>query len=397
MALLKVRDECTKLIGYQFLNSHICLVITSIQLLVCCWAVAQHVNSYMNHSKILKCDFLEGSLPLEAVDAVIFDIRLFHYLWGIRGCVAEYLDGGFGRLLWCVSHCLTLVFSIPVTFLHHPKPCLFWPLLLQQSAYGICLLVLLLAALPRIVVVLAAPQAAPLIPILFYLVGTTLNFFHLYVYWHWYWHVSAMWNSVVRVKFGQRLENANNRSRRDKPRTPKEEIDDAVLHYVPGTQQNHIGENHVEQKIILPPPSTVPPPSHPYSSPPSHHPPPIIHRRSSSDHPTPSRKLLPLHPNHPPPPHNHYRRHHPRPRHIYRSEDEDYSEGEEYDDDSDLDSIQDLGLPTPPPPIFATRLTSESWENQRLRPSGRRQLPETPDLPKHGELPQIFSIPRANV
>ncbi|EGT34103.1 hypothetical protein CAEBREN_25124 [Caenorhabditis brenneri] len=204
----------------------------------------------MYHSKILKCDFLEGSLPLEAVDAVIFDIRLFHYLWGIRGCVAEYLDGGFGRLLWCVSHCITLVISIPVTFIHHPKPCLFWPLLFQQSAYGICLLVLLLAALPRIVVVLAAPQAAPLLPIIFYLVGTTLNFFHLYVYWHWYWHVSAMWNSVVRVKFGERLENANNRSRRDKPRTPKEEIDDAVLHYVPGTAQNHVQTNHIQQNHV---------------------------------------------------------------------------------------------------------------------------------------------------
>lgn len=49
----------------------------------------------------------------------------------------------------------------------------------QQSAYGVCLLVLLLAALPRIVVVLAAPQAAPLIPILFYFLGTALNFFHV--------------------------------------------------------------------------------------------------------------------------------------------------------------------------------------------------------------------------
>ena len=62
-----------------------------------------------------------------------------------------------------------------------------------------------------------------------------------------------MWNSVVRVKFGQRLENANNRSRRDKPRTPKEEIDDAVLHYVPGTkplEQNHV--NHVENHVLEP-------------------------------------------------------------------------------------------------------------------------------------------------
>ncbi|EPB70968.1 hypothetical protein ANCCEY_09933 [Ancylostoma ceylanicum] len=52
----------------------------------------------MERSQILRCDFLEGTLPLEAADAVIFDVGLFHSLWGIRGCVAEYLDGGFGRL-----------------------------------------------------------------------------------------------------------------------------------------------------------------------------------------------------------------------------------------------------------------------------------------------------------
>ncbi|CCD68047.2 L-serine-phosphatidylethanolamine phosphatidyltransferase [Caenorhabditis elegans] len=379
MALLKVRDECTKLVGYQFLNSHICLCISLIQLLVCCWAVAQHVNSYMTHSKILKCDFLEGSLPLEAVDAVIFDIRLFHYLWGIRGCVAEYLDGGFGRLLWCVSHCLTLVFSIPVTFISHPKPCLFWPLLFQQSAYGICLLVLLLAALPRIVVVLASPQAAPLIPILFYLVGTALNFFHLYVYWHWYWHVSAMWNSVVRVKFGQRLENANKRSRRDKPIVPKEEIDDAVLHYVPANkpteQQNHVQHNHISQNGIQQPKVILPPPN-PYNTAPTHY-----RRRSSTE----------AHRYHPPrQPRSSAPTHHRVPADYPSDEEDDYDDTE--GDDADIDD-----LPTPPPPIYAVRLTSDSWENQMSRPSGRRRLPATPNLPKHGELPQIFNIPHANV
>ncbi|CAI2308008.1 unnamed protein product [Caenorhabditis sp. 36 PRJEB53466] len=363
----------------RFLNSHICLVIAMLQLLVCCWAVAQHVNSYLMHSKILKCDFLEGSLPLEAVDAVIFDIRLFHYLWGIRGCVAEYLDGGFGRLLWCVSHCLTLIFSIPVTFLSHPRPYLFWPLLFQQSAYGICLLVLLLAALPRIVIVLAAPQAAPLVPILFYFLGTALNFFHLYVYWHWYWHVTAMWNSVVRVKFGERLVNANNRSRRDKPMVPKEEIDEAILHYVPGERppdQNHVDAR--PPKVIIPPN-----PSQPVRSPPQS--PPQSNRNRRRRHSSPEvpkqtscRKLLP----------NQSSSSRPR---VYLSEEEDDDETDG-GDEADVDE-----LPSPPPPIYATRLTADSWENRRLRAPGRRHLPQTPDLPKHGELPVLFNIAHANV
>ncbi|PIO69963.1 homeobox domain protein [Teladorsagia circumcincta] len=82
---------------------------------------------------ILHCDFLEGSLPLEAADAVIFDIGLFHSLWGIRGCVAEYLDGGFGRLVWCVTHIISLTVSLPFAFVSRPRPCFLWPLLIQNK------------------------------------------------------------------------------------------------------------------------------------------------------------------------------------------------------------------------------------------------------------------------
>ncbi|CAD6184538.1 unnamed protein product [Caenorhabditis auriculariae] len=321
MALLKVRDECTKLVGHRFLNSHICLCISLVQLLVCCWAVAQHANSYIVYHKILKCDFLEGSLPLEAVDAVIFDVRLFHYLWGIRGCVAEYLDGGFGRLAWCISHSTSLLFSLPVAFISHPRPCYFWPLLVQQSAYGICLLILLLAALPRIVVLLAAPYAAPLAPILFYFFGTSLNFFHLYVYWHWYWHVSSRWNSVVRVKFGERLMNANNRSRRDKPLQPVV-VDDAVLHYVPQ-----------ETTSPLPPP-------------------PPLHRRSTTS--------------------------------LFEGLPRVFTPLEEADEP--LEESEEM---SPPPHVFATRVPL-------VQGRVRRQLPPTPNLPMHGELPR-FPIRRSRL
>ncbi|VDK46252.1 unnamed protein product [Cylicostephanus goldi] len=81
--------------------------------------------------QILRCDFLEGSLPLEAADAIIFDVGLFHSLWGIRGCVAEYLDGGFGRLAWCVSHIISLTVSLPFAFVSRPRPYFLWPLLIQ--------------------------------------------------------------------------------------------------------------------------------------------------------------------------------------------------------------------------------------------------------------------------
>ncbi|PIO73759.1 hypothetical protein TELCIR_04259 [Teladorsagia circumcincta] len=192
--------------------------------LVCIWGVAQHCHSFIHYHQILHCDFLEGSLPLEAADAVIFDIGLFHSLWGIRGCVAEYLDGGFGRLVWCVTHIISLTVSLPFAFVSRPRPCFLWPLLIQQSAYGVGLLILLIAALPRILPQLMEPQAVPVVPISVYICGTMLNFFLLYVYWHWYWHVASLWGSAVKVRFGQVVRNANNRSRRDKPRIPKEDM-----------------------------------------------------------------------------------------------------------------------------------------------------------------------------
>uniref|UniRef100_A0A8R1ILC4 Uncharacterized protein n=1 Tax=Caenorhabditis japonica TaxID=281687 RepID=A0A8R1ILC4_CAEJA len=200
-----------------------------------------------------------------------------------------------------------------------------------------------------------------------------------------------MWNSVVRVKFGERLENANNRSRRDKPRVPKEEIDEAVLHYVPGNPVdtgNHVQQsqqlNHVDfsvqPKIILPPSPPAPTPAPPPQS--NRNP----HRRNSSPDDVPrhlsARKLLPAQPPRIP---------HPR---MYITDEEDGGE------EADVDE-----LPTPPSPIYATRLTSDSWENQQLRRGTsperrkrrRRRLPLTPDLPMHGELPQLFIIPHADV
>ncbi|VDL78751.1 unnamed protein product [Nippostrongylus brasiliensis] len=94
----------------------------------------------------------------------------------------------------------------------------------RQSAYGIGLLILLIAALPRILPQLMEPHAVPVVPISVYIFGTMLNFFLLYVYWHWYWHVASLWGSAVRVRFGRVVRNANNRSRRDRPMIPKEEM-----------------------------------------------------------------------------------------------------------------------------------------------------------------------------
>nr|CRZ22258.1 Bm8377 [Brugia malayi] len=146
--------------------------------------------------QILFCDFINGTEPvlLVGVDIIIFDIGLFHSLWGIDSCVAQHLDGGYGRFMWCVCHILTFAICLPFAFVSRPRPYSLWPLLIQQSAYGVGLLILSLAALPRVLPTFTGDQnSASLLSVSIYATGASLNFFLLYIYWHWYWHVEAMW------------------------------------------------------------------------------------------------------------------------------------------------------------------------------------------------------------
>ncbi|CAD5207884.1 unnamed protein product [Bursaphelenchus xylophilus] len=201
---LQIRDQYSRIFGRRFLNSQLSLYIGLLQLGVCVWALLQHVYSIVNFNKILFCDFnANSSLPMAfaGVDAIIFDIGLFHSLWGIDGCVAEHLDGGYGRFGWCVTHIMVLVMCLPCAFLNRPRPFLLWPLLIQQSIYGIGLLILSLAALPRILPTFMGDlNNAPMTAIFAYVIGMCMNFFLLYVYWHWYWHVEAEWDSSRKLR-----------------------------------------------------------------------------------------------------------------------------------------------------------------------------------------------------
>ncbi|TKR93506.1 hypothetical protein L596_007949 [Steinernema carpocapsae] len=231
MRVLVVRDQHTKIFGQRLLNSQLSLYIGLLQLLICIWSLTQHVYSIIYYDEILYCDFKNASAPwaMVSVDAIIFDIGLFHSLWGIDGCIAQHLDGGYGRFGWCTCHTLALIFCLPFAFANRPRPIYLWPLLIQQSAYGIGLLILSLAALPRVLPTFMGDlNNAPLLSILTYLVGTILNFFLLYIYWHWYWYVEEMWNSARKIRNDQTVVNPNIRSKRWIPR-PNPDIDDAQL------------------------------------------------------------------------------------------------------------------------------------------------------------------------
>ncbi|EFO24384.1 hypothetical protein LOAG_04099 [Loa loa] len=216
MKLLVIHDESSKILGHRYLNSQISLYLGVLQLAICAWAMAQHFFSLIHYNQILFCDFINGTEPvlLVGVDIIIFDIGLFHSLWGIDSCVAQHLDGGYGRCIWCVCHILAFVICLPFAFVSRPRPYSLWPLLIQQSAYGVGLLILSLAALPKVLPTFTGDQnSASLFSVSIYAAGASLNFFLLYIYWHWYWHVEAMWNSARKLRLSRISSVMNQRSR----------------------------------------------------------------------------------------------------------------------------------------------------------------------------------------
>lgn len=108
--------------------------------------------------------------------------------------------------MWCLCHTFALLFCLPFAFVQRPKPQTLWPLLIQQSAYGVGLLILSLAALPKILPTFMGDiTKAPVASILFYLFGSSVNFFLLYIYWHWYWFVEAEWKISIKKKYNSNV------------------------------------------------------------------------------------------------------------------------------------------------------------------------------------------------
>ena len=92
----------------------------------------------------------------------------------------------------------------------------------QQSAYGIGLLILSLAALPRVLPTFMGNLSnAPIHAIFVYVIGACMNFLLLYIYWHWYWYVETMWNSARKIRQDKLQDSHNVRTRQVSCANPK--------------------------------------------------------------------------------------------------------------------------------------------------------------------------------
>jgi hypothetical protein len=223
-----ITDQYSKIFGYRVLNSQLSFYLGFCQLLVCVWALSQHIYSLAIHKEVLYCNFNENitdSKFMVGVDAIIFDVGLFHSLWGIQGCVAQHLDGGYGRFGWCIAHIFAFCFSLPFAFCSHPKPRLLWPLLIMQSIYGIGLLILSLAALPRVLPTFMGDIGnAPIGAILVYVFGAAMNYMLLYWYWHWYWFIESEYESATKLRHNRLTDEVHSDPRRRPFHYPSEQL-----------------------------------------------------------------------------------------------------------------------------------------------------------------------------
>jgi hypothetical protein len=126
-------------------------------------------------------------------DVIIFDFGLFHELIHVQECIANYLDGGYMRCLWCIGQVLaTLGLLFLPCFTKQPHPLLLWPILIVQNSYCFGLMILTIATADKFLVSLLQPLNGHVnLRILVFFVGTLTNHFLNYVLWHYYWHIEA--------------------------------------------------------------------------------------------------------------------------------------------------------------------------------------------------------------
>lgn len=196
-SLVIINDDATVVFGKKVSNKCIGMIFGTLQLAVTASSFAQHVYSLVSYNHIFYCQFnhslLQDSGQFLAYDIIIYDYGLFNFLLGTTECVANYLDGGYMRCLWCVIHILSLIIMVSAMVGGAKKPIFLWPILIMQSIYSLGLIILALATLPKLLhafVSRVSPRFLGLIGI--YLSGTAMNWFFTFSLWHYNWHLESL-------------------------------------------------------------------------------------------------------------------------------------------------------------------------------------------------------------
>ncbi|VDN01258.1 unnamed protein product [Thelazia callipaeda] len=197
-----IREKDTSICGQSARNSRLCAILTVLQFLVAFVSLLQHIYSIRKHRAIFACrsNITVNSTIDEkflAYDIIIFDYGLMHRVLGTTECVANYLDGGFMRSLWCLSYANSLCLLFISSFFNR-RIWLLWPALLMQSSYTLGLAVLTMATAPKMLDALGGKvDAAFGTAFIIYIIGFMYNWLFTFILWHHYWYIEKKLKSSI--------------------------------------------------------------------------------------------------------------------------------------------------------------------------------------------------------
>ncbi|OUC49626.1 zinc finger, C3HC4 type [Trichinella nativa] len=196
MKPVQVYDDRVVIFGQNVSNCIVCAILCFLNLIITSVSLAQQVFSIVRYGHVFLCNFNESHAvePFLSYDIVIYDFGLFHRLWGISECIANYLDGGYLRLAWCVSYLSTMLLLALYLYISDKRPpvYLMWPALAMQSTYSIGLLILTLSALPKLLrYVFVNIDRTVILLLTIFSSGILINFIFTYILWHYFWFSEA--------------------------------------------------------------------------------------------------------------------------------------------------------------------------------------------------------------
>ncbi|EFO15569.1 hypothetical protein LOAG_12940 [Loa loa] len=193
----KITDQYTYFFNLCISNKVLVCCLGVGQLIVAAFSLAQHFVSIVQFGKIFKCSFNESihgnndpGRNFLSYDTIIFDFGLFHELIKVEECVANYVDGGYMRCLWCIGQMVALIIALfSILLIPNAHPVYLWPLLVAQNAYCFGLVILTIATADKLLTSILHPVNGHLILLVVaFLTGTSANYLFDYILWHYYWY-----------------------------------------------------------------------------------------------------------------------------------------------------------------------------------------------------------------
>uniref|UniRef100_A0A914WI47 Uncharacterized protein n=1 Tax=Plectus sambesii TaxID=2011161 RepID=A0A914WI47_9BILA len=194
--LFEIGDERTHIIWLFWVNNRtISAVLGFLQLTIAVVSLYQHVFSvvYFQHIFFCQSNITADATLTEhflAYDIIIFDYGLMHRVLGTTECVANYLDGGYMRGLWCLEQMTALLTMYAGLYCFPRYTWMLWPALLVQSSYALGLAVLTMATAPKLLEAIGGKVTEALfLRLSIFIGGILVNWLFTLTLWHHYWFV----------------------------------------------------------------------------------------------------------------------------------------------------------------------------------------------------------------